>query len=165
MVYKWHAAICHQKVTSGLGGWRWPFPMSKVTMKIRKYLVNNLLDRKQFVVDLKHPGAKAPSRDEIKDLVAKQIKADKNLVVIFGLETKFGGGTTTGFGLVYNNLDALKNIEPKHRLIKAKLAEKGKFTRRQRKNSRKQKMKVWGSGVRAQRHRIRRQQRKEELGN
>jgi small subunit ribosomal protein S24e len=56
-------------------------------------------------------------------------------------------------------------VEPKHRLIKAKLAEKGKLMRRQRKNARKQKMKVWGSGERSKRHRIRRQQRKEELGN
>jgi hypothetical protein len=46
--------------------------------------------------------------------------------------------------LVYNNLDALKKVEPKDRLIKATLAEKGTFTRRQRKNARKQKMNVWG---------------------
>jgi small subunit ribosomal protein S24e len=139
-------------------------PMSKVTMRIRKYIVNRLLDRQQFVIDLTHPGDKAPSRDAIKDLVSKQLKSNKDHIVVFGLETKFGGGHTTGFGLVYNNIDALKNIEPKHRLIKAGLAEKSKLTRRMRKNSRKQKMKVWGSGVRAQRHRIRRQQRKEELG-
>ncbi|KAH0788291.1 ribosomal protein S24e [Histomonas meleagridis] len=137
--------------------------MSKVTMRIRKYIVNKLLDRKQFVVDLKHPGARAPTRDEIKDLVAKQLKANKDLIVIFSLETKFGGGRTTGFGLIYDNLDALKTIEPKHRLIKAGLAEKSKVTRRMRKNTRKQKVKVWGSGVRAQRHKVRRQQRKEAL--
>ena len=132
-------------------------------MRIRKYIVNKLLDRKQFVVDLKHPGARAPTRDEIKDLVAKQLKANKDLIVIFSLETKFGGGRTTGFGLIYDNLDALKTIEPKHRLIKAGLAEKSKVTRRMRKNTRKQKVKVWGSGVRAQRHKVRRQQRKEAL--
>ncbi|KAH0787836.1 ribosomal protein S24e [Histomonas meleagridis] len=137
--------------------------MSKVTMRIRKYIVNKLLDRKQFVVDLKHPGNRAPTRDEIKDLVAKQLKANKDLIVIFSLETKFGGGRTTGFGLIYDNLDALKTIEPKHRLIKAGLAEKSKVTRRMRKNTRKQKVKVWGSGVRAQRHKVRRQQRKEAL--
>ena len=137
--------------------------MSKVTMRIRKYIVNKLLDRKQFVVDLKHPGNRAPTRDEIKDLVAKQLKANKDLIVIFSLETKFGGGHTTGFGLIYDNLDALKTIEPKHRLIKAGLAEKSKVTRRMRKNTRKQKVKVWGSGVRAQRHKVRRQQRKEAL--
>jgi small subunit ribosomal protein S24e len=140
--------------------------MSKESaLRIRKYIVNTLLDRKQFVLDLKHPGSSAPTREDIKDLVARKLKANKDLVVVFGLQTVFGGGTTNGFGFVYNNLDALKKVEPKHRLIKAKLAEKGKFTRRQRKNARKQKMKVWGSGVRAKAHKTRRQQRKEELDN
>ena len=141
------------------------FRMSKVTLRIRKYIVNKLLDRKQFVVDMMHIGAKAPTRDEIKDQVATQLKANKDLVVIFGLQTKFGGGRTTGFGFIYDNLDALKSIEPKHRLIKAGLKEKSTVTRRQRKNIRKQKVKVWGSGVRATAHKTRRQQRKEELGN
>lgn len=135
----------------------------KLTLRIRKYIVNKLLDRKQFVVDIKHPGEKAPTRDEIKDLVSQKLKANKELIVIFSLETKFGGGRTTGFGLIYDNADALKTIEPKHRLIKAGLAEKSKVTRRMRKNARKQKMKVWGSGVRSERHKVRRQQRKEAL--
>ena len=135
----------------------------KLTLRIRKYIVNKLLDRKQFVVDIKHPGEKAPTRDEIKDLVSQKLKANKELIVIFSLETKFGGGRTTGFGLIYDNADALKTIGPKHRLIKAGLAEKSKVTRRMRKNARKQKMKVWGSGVRSERHKVRRQQRKEAL--
>lgn len=139
--------------------------MSKVSVHIRKYIVNKLLDRKQFVIDMQHLGAKAPTRDEIKDEVASRLKANKDLVVIFGLETKFGGGHTTGFGFVYDSLDALKKTEPKHRLIKAGLAEKGKVTRRMRKNARRQKVKVWGSGKRAEAHKIRRQQRKEELGS
>ena len=139
--------------------------MSKVSLRIRKYIVNKLLDRRQFVVDLTHLGGKAPSREEIKDQVATQLKANKDLVVIFGLQTKFGGGRTTGFGFIYDSLDALKATEPKHRLIKAGLKEKTTVTRRQRKNTRKEKMKVWGSGVRAAAHKVRRQQRKEEMGN
>lgn len=138
--------------------------MSKATLRIRKYIVNKLLDRKQFVVDLKHPGAPAPTREEIKDLVASQLKANKEFTVIFGLKTIYGGGRTTGFGLIYDNKDALLKVEPTHRLIKAGLKEKSKQTRRSRKNTRKQKMKVWGTGVRAQNHKTRRQQRKEELG-
>jgi small subunit ribosomal protein S24e len=141
------------------------FPMSKFTLTLRKQIENKLLDRTQFVVDLKHSGTQAPTREEIKDIISTKLPADKARVVVFGLHTQFGGGRTTGFGLVYKSLDALKVIEPKHRLIKAGLAEKSKKTRRMRKNSRKQKMKVWGSGVRAVKHKTRRQQRKEELGN
>ena len=133
-------------------------------MRIRKYIVNKLLDRKQFVVDLTHPGAAAPSRDEIKDLIAKELKANKEFIVVFGLTTKFGGGRTTGFALVYDNKDAMMKVEPLFRLVKAGLQQKSKQTRRMRKNARKQKVKVWGAGVRAERHKVRRQQRKEELG-
>ena len=138
--------------------------MSKATLRIRKYIVNKLLDRKQFVVDLKHPGAAAPTREEIKDLVAAQLKSNKENTVIFGLKTVYGGGRTTGFGLIYDSKDALLKVEPTHRIIKAHLKEKSKQTRRSRKNTRKQKMKVWGTGVRATNHKTRRQQRKEELG-
>jgi small subunit ribosomal protein S24e len=135
--------------------------MCPAALTIRKEIENKLLDRTQFVVDLRHGGDKAPTRDEIKELLAAKMKAKKDLIVVFGLETQFGGGRTTGFGLIYKSIDALKLIEPKHRLIKAKLADKGKLTRRQRKNVRKQKMKVWGSGKRAQKHKLGRQQRKE----
>jgi small subunit ribosomal protein S24e len=139
--------------------------MAKASLTVRKQIENKLLDRTQFVVDLKHSGDRAPTRDEIKDLITTKLKADKTRVVVFGLHTQFGGGHTTGFALIYTSTDALKQIEPKHRLIKAGLAEKTKVTRRMRKNSRKQKMKVWGSGKRAVKHKTRRQQRKEELGN
>jgi len=138
--------------------------MSKATIHIRKYIANSLLERKQFVVDLLHTGHAAPSREEIKDLISGKFKADKSLVVIFGLTTKFGGGRTTGFGFIYDSLDAMKTVEPKHRLIKVGLAQKGKLTRRMRKNARKQKVKVWGAGIRSARHKTRRQQRKEEMG-
>lgn len=138
--------------------------MSKVQLRIRKYINNQLLDRKQFVLDLKHSGEKAPTLDEIKTEISKTMKADKNLVVVFGLHTIFGGGCTTGFGFIYNSQDSLQKFEPKHRLIKAGLAQKGTKTRRMRKNDHKQKVKVWGSGVRAAAHKTRRQQRKEEMG-
>lgn len=138
--------------------------MSTASLRIRKYIVNKLLDRKQFVVDLKHPGAPAPTRQQIKELVAAQLNANKDNTVIFGLQTVFGGGRTTGFGLIYDSHDALMKVEPTHRLVKAQLKTKSKMTRRMRKNARKQKMKVWGTGVRATTHKTRRQQRKEELG-
>lgn len=138
--------------------------MSQPNLRIRKYIVNKLLERKQFVVDLTHPGQAAPTRDQIKDLVSSQLKVNKETTVIFGLQTVFGGGRTTGFGLVYDSKDSMLKIEPTHRLIKAQLKTKSKMTRRMRKNARKQKMKVWGTGVRATTHKTRRQQRKEELG-
>jgi hypothetical protein len=36
---------------------------------------------------------------------------------------QFGGGKSTGFGLVYDSVDAAKKFEPKYRLIRNGLAE------------------------------------------
>ena len=139
--------------------------MSKATLRIRKYIANKLLDRKQFVVDLTHPGAEAPTREQIAEKVASKRNTKKELCVIFGLKTIFGGGRTTGFCFVYDSLDALKQIEPNYRKIRAGLAKKDKSPRRARKDAKIKAAKVWGSGVRSSRHKTRRQQRKEEIGN
>lgn len=34
------------------------------------------------------------------------------------LGTQFGGGKSTGFGLIYDTLDSAKKFEPKYRLIR-----------------------------------------------
>ena len=138
--------------------------MAPVTLRIRKYIKNTLLQRKQFVVDLLHEGQAAPTRQEIIEQIAKNMKATKELVSVFGIETKMGGGRTTGFGFIYDNKDALLKTEPRYRLIRAGLAEKKTVTRRARKNTRKEQAKVWGSGKRAAQHKERRQKRKEEMG-
>jgi ribosomal protein S24E len=48
------------------------------------YLVNTLLDRRQFVLDLTHSGRSVPWKEVIKDLVAEWLKAKREFVVIFG---------------------------------------------------------------------------------
>eukprot|EP00958_Prasinococcus_capsulatus_P028452 scaffold6758_cov350-Prasinococcus_capsulatus_cf.AAC.3 len=48
-----------------------------------------------------------------------QVKDPQN-VVLFGFRTQFGGGKSTGFGLIYDNLDSLKKFEPKYRLIRVR---------------------------------------------
>ncbi len=36
---------------------------------------------------------------------------------------QFGGGKSTGFGLIYDNLDSAKKFEPKYRLIRVRSAQ------------------------------------------
>jgi hypothetical protein len=40
------------------------------------------------------------------------------LIYLFGFRTAFGGGKSTGFCLIYDNLEAAKKYEPKHRLAR-----------------------------------------------
>merc|ERR1711921_15492 len=57
-----------------------------------------------------------------------------------GFKAAFGGGKSTGFGLVYDNLNYAKKLEPKYRLARNGLYEVKKSARKQRKE-RKNRMK------------------------
>lgn len=55
---------------------------------------------------------------EIREKLAKMYKVTPDVVFVFGFRTAFGGGKSTGFGLVYDTLDYAKKFEPKHRLAR-----------------------------------------------
>jgi len=60
-------------------------------------------------------------------------KANKDQVNVFGLQTQYGGGKTTGFALVYDSPEALKKFEPHYRLVRVGFATKiEKASRQQR---------------------------------
>ncbi|CAG8593543.1 23430_t:CDS:2 [Dentiscutata erythropus] len=89
-----------------------------VTLRTRKFLTNRLLNRKQFVVDVIHPGLSNLSKDDIREKLSKMYKAEKETIFVFGFRTIFGGGRSTGFGLIYDDLAAAKKFEPKYRLVR-----------------------------------------------
>ena len=57
------------------------------------------------------------SKTDIKAKLAKMLKAKEDAIVVFGLKTKFGGGKSTGFALIYDNADAKKKYDMKKRLM------------------------------------------------
>lgn len=109
-----------------------------VTLRTRKFITNRLLARRQFVVDVLHPGRANVSKTDLSEKLAALYKADKNRVVTFGLRTHFGGGRSTGFALIYDDEASQKKFEPKHRLIRAGFATKAdkasRKLRKERKN-------------------------------
>merc|ERR1712126_806340 len=107
---------------------------SGVTVRTRKFMTNKLLNRKQMVVDVLHPGKASIPKTEIRDNLAKMYKTTSDLVVAFGFRTAFGGGKSTGFALIYETMDYAKKFEPKFRLIRQQALEKKAATsRKQRK--------------------------------
>merc|ERR1711976_536955 len=94
-----------------------------VTIRPRKLLTNRLLQRRQMILDVHHPGLATPSKEDLKKMVAeylskaKGMKASADASVIFGMKTAFGGGKSSCFALVYDSVDAAKKFEPKHRLV------------------------------------------------
>merc|ERR1712169_135954 len=103
---------------------------SPVTLRTRKFIRNPLLGRKQMVVDILHPNR------------ANISKANKDQVNVFGLQTQFGGGKTTGFALVYDSPEALKKFEPHYRLVRVGFASKIEKPSRQQRKQRKNRQKT-----------------------
>merc|ERR1711939_500882 len=92
-------------------------PTGAITIRTRKFITNRLLQRKQMVVDVLHPTRPNVSRDELRDKLSEMYKAPKDLIMVFGFRTHFGGGKSTGFALIYDSKESLK-FEPRYRLIR-----------------------------------------------
>ncbi|KAI4965645.1 hypothetical protein ZWY2020_051205 [Hordeum vulgare] len=92
-----------------------------VTLRTRKFMTNHLLARKQFVLEA-----------ELKERLSKVYEVkDHNCIFVFKFRTHFGGGKSSGFGLIYDNLEAAKKFEPKYSLIRV---EKSRKQIKERKN-------------------------------
>ena len=92
-----------------------------------------------------HPRQPTVKKTEIREKLAKMYKTTPDVVFVFGFRTNFGGGKTTGFGLIYDTLDYAKKFEPKHRLARHGLYEKKTQTRKQRKERKNRMKKVRGT--------------------
>merc|ERR1711998_1929 len=115
------------------------------TVRTRKFLTNRLLARKQMVVDVIHPGRPNVSKAELKEKISTMYKVNDALaVVLFGFRTKFGGGRSTGFCLIYDSASSAKKFEPKHRLIRAGEGSKAPGSSKQRKERKNRMKKVTG---------------------
>lgn len=93
-------------------------PAGPVTIRTSKFITNRLLNRKQFVLTVLHPTRPNLSRSELGEKLAALYKTDKARVSVFGLKTKFGGGVSQGFGLVYDDEESQRKFEPRHRLVR-----------------------------------------------
>merc|ERR1711959_101533 len=124
-----------------------------VTIRPRKFLTNRLLERRQMILDVHHPGLATPDKEQLAEMLAEYLskakghKAVKEATVIFGTKTVFGGGKSSCFALVYDSVDAAKKHEPKHRLIRAGHADKPELNvaRKQRKEKKNREKKFRGT--------------------
>ena len=56
---------------------------------------------------------------ELKEKLASLYEVkDQNSIFVFKFRTHFGGGKSTGFGLIYDSVESAKKYEPKYRLIR-----------------------------------------------
>ena len=83
-------------------------------MQIIERKENPLLDRVELVFSWEHPNEPTPSRTQMVDAAAKsEPGADKKLIFVKNVETRFGMSRTSGIALVYGS-DESASIEPEY---------------------------------------------------
>jgi small subunit ribosomal protein S24e len=85
--------------------------------------------------------------------------ASAECVVLFHFHVAYGGGRSTGFGLIYDNLESLKKYEPRWRQIRYGYAVERSRKRKVYKELKKKIRTTWGTGRRA---RVRKERRAAE---
>ena len=116
-----------------------------VTVKTKKFITNRLLQRKQFLIEVVHPGLAGVSKADLKEKLAKMYKVtDPSCILLYGFKVAFGGGRSTGFGMIYDNLVAAKKYEPKYRLTRFGMGKAKGVARKQRKERKNRDKKVRG---------------------
>lgn len=109
-----------------------------------------------MIVDVLHPGRANVSKKDLQDKVGGMYKADPKLVVVFGFRTKFGGGKSTGFCLIYDNEEAVRKFEPKYRLVRMGMATRVEKSRKGIKEAKNKGKKIRGTGASISKHKAKR---------
>ena len=106
-----------------------------------------------MVIEVVHPTRANVPKEELKTSIAKMYKVkDPQTIILFGFRTVFGGGRSTGFGLIYDSVDDVKKFELKYRQARIGLCENAKKSRKMIKENKNRGKKVWGTGRRAAAH-------------
>eukprot|EP01089_Gocevia_fonbrunei_P005900 TRINITY_DN1639_c0_g1_i1.p1 TRINITY_DN1639_c0_g1~~TRINITY_DN1639_c0_g1_i1.p1 ORF type:complete len:135 (+),score=36.78 TRINITY_DN1639_c0_g1_i1:70-474(+) len=123
---------------------------TECTIRTRKFMSNRLLARKQMVVDVYHHGRANVPKTELTTKIGQMYKVkDTKTIFLYGFRTQFGGGRSSGFALIYDDLAAAKKFEPKYRLVRSGLATREQTTRKQRKERKNRAKKIRGTTKKA----------------
>jgi len=98
-----------------------------------------------MVVDVIHHGRPNVPKAELATRLSQLYHKDVSNIVLFGFKTAFGGGKSTGFALIYDDAAALKEFEPKYRLIRSGVAKAVTGSRKQRKERKNRRKKLWAT--------------------
>merc|ERR1711937_757673 len=92
----------------------------------RRLIKNPLMKRKQIVVELIHPDQGSVSKVTIKEKLSKMFDSKPEHISLFGLHSKFGGGRSSGFACIYDDVDSRKKYDNKKMLLRDKLRDVSK---------------------------------------
>lgn len=109
-----------------------------------------------MVVDIIHPGRPTVPKSELQEVIGSMHKTDAKLVMLFGFKTKYGGGKSTGFCLIYDNEEACLKFEPKYRLTRNGMYETKQQSRKAIKEAKNKAKKTRGTGRSIAKHQAKR---------
>ncbi len=79
---------------------------------------NPLFERIEVEFRTRHASEPTPTRDALREEIAKIAKAKKDLVIIDSMNSDFGRPETTGYAKIYKSKDKILSVERKHILIR-----------------------------------------------
>ncbi len=92
-------------------------------IEIKEIKENVLLQRKEIYAVADHRGEPTPSRESVRSLLAAKLNADKELLILISIKSHFGMGQSIIEAHLYENREAMIEIEPLYRLQRNKLIE------------------------------------------
>ena len=85
---------------------------------------NPLLHRLELKFVVKHEKEKTPSREDVRNIIAANLNADKKRVILQYIHTPFGSNESKGYAKIYESIEHAMKVEPEYILIRNKLIEK-----------------------------------------
>jgi ribosomal protein S24E len=79
-------------------------------MKITKKTKTPLLSRIDVVAEINHPEKRTPSREEIKEELSKELKADKKLILVDHIYTNYGDNKSEIIAYIYDSKETMEKI-------------------------------------------------------
>ena len=112
----------------------------------RKMINNPLLSRRQVHIELIHPDQGSVAKTDIKAKLSSLFKTPEDAIAVYGVKSKFGGGRSSCFGLIYSNVDARKKFDQKLLTKRDKLSDtEKKLGRKQKKEGKGREKKLRGT--------------------
>ncbi len=86
--------------------------MAKYTILVEKD--NKLFDRREYVIEVEHPGEATPKRDEVKEAIATMLNVPKENLILKKIESTFGLPKTIVYVRYYKDINVALQVENKH---------------------------------------------------
>ncbi len=97
-----------------------------VKIEVTNVRDNAMLKRKEIKYKLLYDGESTPKRDSVREIIAKNFSAEKELIIIDRTLQETGKSEAIGYAKIYDNKDNAMLYEPDYELFRNGLKSKEK---------------------------------------